>query len=337
MKINDLLKKYKGRMPQIFAVLVGFVLVASLPALLNPKRDQSVMQYGGEMAVAPKGYMTDSYDAGAPMPSSVSRMASSKIMIEESAVAGDRKVVRSGSLSLLVEKTEDAILTIKDIAESLGGFVEASSVYDSPDVIYARTGEDKVSNKYGNISIRVPSTSFDQAINDIRSIAIKVERDSSNTRDVSTEYVDMEAQLKNLRAEEEQYLSVMKKAVKVEDILNVSSRLADVRGRIERMQAQFNYLSKQVDMSTITVDMRAEADIESVGTSWRPVSVAKQAVQDMLTSLVGYADGLIVFIVNIPILLLRLLITIIWLALWVLGLYLVWKIANYLKDRFLDK
>jgi hypothetical protein len=332
MKAKDFFKKYKERIINSFAIVGAIVLVLVLPAIFKQNTDLSSQAVG---ETAPGSYMMDAYDSGSvkSAPSYATRIASPMVAQVE---VGERKVVRNGSISLLVDKAESAVDQIKNIADQLGGFVENSSLYDSPEIIYVKTASQKT-NKYGNITIRVPSSNFDQAVSGIKALAIKVEKDSTNTRDVSAEYVDMEAQLKNLRLEEEQYLSIMKKAVKVEDILNVSSRLADVRGRIERMQAQFNFLSKQIDMSTISVDLRAEADIEGVGTSWRPVSVAKQAIQEMLTSLVAYADGLIMFIINIPILLLRVLITIIWLVGWALGLYLVWKIINYLKARFLDK
>jgi hypothetical protein len=332
MKAKDFFKKYKERIITS-AIVSTLILVLVLSAMYSQNSDPSTQSIGE--AVSGGGYMMDAYESGnmKSAPSSVSRIASPMVSQVD---VGERKVVRNGSLSLLVDTAENAVEQIKNIAGQLGGFVESSSLYDSPEIIYARTTNQKT-NKYGNIIIRVPSTSFEQALADIKALSIKVEKDSTNTRDVSSEYVDMEAQLKNLRLEEEQYLSIMKKAVKVEDILNVSSRLADVRSRIERMQAQFNFLSKQIDMSTIVVDLRAEADIEGVGSSWRPVSVAKQAIQEMLTSLVAYADGLITLIINIPILILRVLITIIWLAGWALGLYLVWKMINYLKGRFLDK
>jgi hypothetical protein len=212
--------------------------------------------------------------------------------------------------------------------------VENSSISDSDNKYYVQSPASIT--KYGNIVIRVPSVKYNEAIAKIKSFAVKVESETNNARDVSAEYVDLEAQLKNMKAEEAQYQRIMNQAVKVSDVLEVASRLSDVRGRIERMQAQLNLLSKQVDMSTISVDLRAEADIESVGTSWKPLSVAKQALQDMLSSLTGYADGVIVFIISLPILLLSIVTWVLWLLAWALGLYIVWKLFKYLKKRFID-
>lgn len=333
MKAKDIFKKYQEKIVHSFAIAGAVALIAIIYVSVN---SNPMPMYGGvagqkESAVTSDGFSRGmAYDMSAPSAPEYAPMPgkSATNFTEE------RKVVKNGSLSLLVERAEDAIEQIKGIADRLGGFVENSSLYDSDMKSYRAPGSEKTS-KYGNIVIRVPSARFDEALGGIKALAVKVERDSSNARDVSAEYVDLQAQLKNLKTEEEQYVSIMKRAVKVEDILNVSSRLADVRGRIERMQAQFNFLSKQVDMSTISVDLHSEADIESVGASWRPLSVAKQALQDMLNALVGYADGLIIFIINIPILLLGLLMGVLNILIWIAGLYLAWKLAMYIKERFL--
>lgn len=335
MKAKDFFKKYKEKMVYSLAVVGALTLIMVLISMFGVSGND-VARQGMIGGFSSSESSADMYDAGVMSKATSPSISMGRPIMAEIADTLERKVVKNGSMSLLVMKAETAIEQIKGIADRLGGFVENSSLYDSGEIIYARDVNQK-NNKYGSIVIRVPSKSYEEAVSGIKTLAIKVERDSTNVRDVSAEYVDIEAQLNNLRSEEEQYLSIMKKAVKVEDILNISSRLADVRGRIERMQAQFNYLSKQIEMSTISVDLRAEADIDSVTTSWRPVSVAKQAIQDMLTSLVGYADGLIIFIINIPILLIRILSTIIWLLIWLVGIFIIWKIVNYLKDRFLDK
>lgn len=337
MKAGDFLKKYKERIVYSFAAVGVATLVATLYVSLtsfgplgNLGQKETPVSFGGALGRMGMTYDTavgESFGAPASSPA-VPAMMGTKVVEE-------RYVVRNGSISLLVKKAEDAVGEIKQIAGRLNGYVENSSLYDSEDN-YPRplnSSEQKIS-KYGNIIIRVPSVSFDQAVSEIENLAIKVEKESNNTRDVSAEYLDLGAQLKNLKAEEEQYLSVMKRAVKVEDVLNVSSRLADVRGRIERMQAQVNFLSKQVEMSTISVDLRSEADIESVGSSWRPVSVARQAIQDMLTALVDYANELIIFVINIPVLFVRFLMVIVWASAWVLGLYILWRVTLYIRTKY---
>ncbi len=228
----------------------------------------------------------------------------------------EKKVIKNANLVLVVKKIEQAISTIKNIADSSGGFVESSSVYE--------TGDDK---KGGSVVVRVPEDAFDASLGEIKDLAVKVSREDVNTRDVTEQFVDMEARLKNMTAEEGQYLGIMKRAVKIEDVLNVAKRLSDVRGRIERLEGQLNYLSRQVDMSTIRINLTAEADVEVFGIVWSPISVIKQGVRDMLQSVVDFINAIIAFMFKLPIILL-------WIAFTASLLWIGWKGVIIIKRKF---
>ncbi|MFA6552542.1 MAG: DUF4349 domain-containing protein, partial [Candidatus Paceibacterota bacterium] len=119
---------------------------------------------------------------------------------------------------------------------------------------------------------------------------------------------------------------IMSRAVKIQDVLDVSSRLADVRGRIERTQGQMNYLSRQVAMSTITVSLTSQAEVEVFGIVWRPLTVLKQAAQNLIADLAGFVDYLVYLLFKLPILILRL-------ALFVFILWAIWKLGLAAKRR----
>lgn len=227
-----------------------------------------------------------------------------------------RKVIKNGSLSLLVKEVEGITQQIQTLATDLGGFVSSSQVY-----------EIATDTKYGTVTIRVPANRFDEAVTKIKNLAIKVENEQVNASDVTEQFVDLEAQLKNLRAEEEQYLVIMKRAATVEDTLRVAQRLSDVRGRIESIQGQLQYLSRQVDMSTISVSLNAEADVEIFGIRWRPLFVIKQSFRNMLFGLTGYVDAMIGFVLKLPII-----------ALWLVTLVVVaivgWKLFRWIRAKF---
>jgi len=122
----------------------------------------------------------------------------------------------------------------------------------------------------------------------------------------------------------------MKRAVNINDVLQVQKRLGDVRGQIEQLQGQLNYLSRQIDMSTISVSMTSEADIEVFGIRWQPLFIIKQALRNMLTGLTSYANSMISFLFFLPQLLL-------WLATIALILYIVWRIIKWLRRKFFPK
>ncbi len=141
------------------------------------------------------------------------------------------------------------------------------------------------------------------------------------------QYVDLDATLRNYRAEEAQYLDIMRRAATVKDTLEVAEKLADVRGRMERQQAQMNLLSKQVEMSAITVTLRTEASPTPATVSWRPVAQLKTAIADAGLSLVALGNFVIFLLVQGPVVLL-------W-SLLIGGLLLVaWKVLRWVYRRF---
>ena len=228
----------------------------------------------------------------------------------------ERKVVKNGSLQLLVKSADQTAKEMQALAQSLGGFVSEVNIY-----------EVSAGTKTGAVTIRVPADNFSQAFEEIKKIAIKVERENISAQDITEQYVDLEAQLVNLQAQEQQYLEIMKKFEKIEDILNVASRLGEVRGFIEQIQGQLKYLSQQADMASISASLTEEADVEIFGIRWRPLIIIKQSLREMLAGLQGYVDSMIGFIFRLPIILL-------WLATLGLVIFIGWKIARWFWQKF---
>jgi len=230
-----------------------------------------------------------------------------------------RKVIKNGSLSLLVKKAEEVAESIQSIAERLNGFVQSSQVYEISSGV-----------KSGSVTIRVPADRFNEAMDEIKALAVKVERETTNASDVTEQFIDLEARLLNLKAEEAQYLEIMKSADTVEDTLKVVQRLQSARGRIEQIEGQLKYLSRQVDMSTISVSLTSEADLEVFGIRWRPLFVMKQAFRDMLSGLTGYVDAMINIIFRLPVLIL-----------WVVTISLFaavgWRIFRLILNKFFKR
>ena len=100
-----------------------------------------------------------------------------------------RMLVRSGNLELESEDPETAADRIILIVESYGGYVARLSSSD---------GE----KKSVSIVVKVPESAFYKVLAEIRRIG-KVVGEDVSVQDVTEQYVDLEARLRNLRAEEE--------------------------------------------------------------------------------------------------------------------------------------
>ncbi|KKS37057.1 MAG: hypothetical protein UV01_C0014G0002 [Parcubacteria group bacterium GW2011_GWA2_42_14] len=239
-----------------------------------------------------------------------------QVQQNQEGVLTQRKIIKNGSLSIFVKKVDEAVSNIHEIATRLSGFVASSQIYDSSGGV-----------KSGSITVRVPASNFDSVLTEIKKIAVRVDKESVNAQDVTEQYIDLESQLRNLRAEEVQYLEIMKRAYTVQDTLNVAQRLSDVRGRIERIQGQLQYLSQQIDMSTISVTINADADIKIFGIQWRPIFVVKQSFRGMLEEITGYIDWMIWFIFSLPVIVL-------WVVTIVFVTAVVWRLFRWIKTRF---
>jgi hypothetical protein len=162
----------------------------------------------------------------------------------------DRKIIRNASLNLIVEDPENAIARIQQIVAGVSGaYISNSDIHDPE------------SGLPTTLTLRIPSEEFDAVIDETKSLAAEILRDTVNSRDVTEEYADIDSQLRNLKATEEQYLLILTQAEDVEDVLAVQDRLRSVRGEIEVLQGRINLLDNQIGLSTLTVVLHAPPDL----------------------------------------------------------------------------
>jgi PKD repeat protein len=186
--------------------------------------------------------------------------------------AGERMIVRTGNITLVVEDVPSAIDRINKLADSFGGYVVSSNVWEegmlSSEMIITPGYKGEVPEVQswkrfaGSISIRVPSERYEDAMRALRGMAVQVTSENSTSKDVTEEYVDLKAKLQNLEATEAQLFKLMQKAEKVEDILNVQRELFRVRGDIEQTKGRMQYLERTSSTSLINVQLQqAKLDI----------------------------------------------------------------------------
>ena len=244
-------------------------------------------------------------------PASVSTALASA---EQSDALDARKIIRNGSLDLLVTDVSQSIDKIGSIVTAAGGFVEKSTQLNS--------GVHSAS-----VTVRVPAARLDQVITQVKRLATTVDRESVEARDVTREYIDLDARLRNAQAEETQYLQILKRATTIKDTLDVTEKLADVRGRVEQMQGEMKFLTAQIDMSSLEISLSAEADAAVAGIHWRPLRQAKIAASEMVSGMADWADSVVAFFINLPLI-----------AVWFLSvvalLVVAFRVLRFLWRRF---
>ncbi len=151
-----------------------------------------------------------------------------------------RSVIRTARLAVEVDRYDAGARHLLDIAEGAGGFIADSSY-----------GEDE-GRPRGEFILRVPAGRFGAAIKDVEAMGTVRQRQIS-AQDVTEEYVDLQARQRNLERHEQQLLTFMDRATKVQDLLAVEQELSRVRGQIEQITGRLRYLAHNVEMASITV------------------------------------------------------------------------------------
>jgi len=274
----------------VISVLMVIILIFSSVSTRQSTRNSSSLSMPSSYLGRGSTFIQEDSITGKASVTTASPMATEVVpsagMVNQNATESpiiERKLMQDGSLALVVKRVEDAVQSLTNMAQNLGGRAD--------DVQYSNAQDND--KKRATITLRVPAVNFDMAMVQAKGVAIKVESEYISTRDVTEQFIDMQARLKNLKAEEEQYQEIMKKAVKVSDVLEVSQYLFNTRQQIEQIQGQMNYLSRQVDMSVITIQLSSEPDIDATNVIWNPATTVKEAVQYFIKAFYRLADTII--------------------------------------------
>ncbi|MXY12452.1 MAG: DUF4349 domain-containing protein [Chloroflexi bacterium] len=167
-----------------------------------------------------------------------------------------RQIIRTGRINIEVEDVDREFARVGEITVASGGFVVDSEIFAGP---RDETGRSTKSES-AYLRLRIPADGFDSARARIAELAETVVSQNTSSEDVTTQVTDYEARLRNLRATEGQYLTLLADAEGVEDVVLVTDRLFATRGEIERIEAQLGSLARQVELSTLVVDIQRTYD-----------------------------------------------------------------------------
>jgi hypothetical protein len=187
----------------------------------------------------------------------------------------ERVIIQRATLGLLVKDTRQAVDQAKQIVTASQGYVTASNVFENPIDTQIVQAE---------MTIRVPATKLEDTLKQLKGLATKVSTETLSASDQTEQKIDLEAQLKNLRATETQLTTIMGRANTVEETLRVQQELTNVRSQIERLTARIENLVGDAAMASIQLSLTTqESSLPVVG--GEPKSIGEEiklAVKDSL-------------------------------------------------------
>lgn len=185
----------------------------------------------------------------------------------DSLKGAERKIIKNKTIDVETLEYEEFVAELPGKVSAFGGYIESST--QNGNTYYSK------SMRSAFYKIRIPAENFDEfttLIGDMASVTYTYEY----INDVTTEYVDIEARLAALKAEQESFLKLMDKAETIEEILNIQSYLTNVNYEIESFTAQLNSYKSLVSYSTLSLTV---TEVERI----TPPVIIKPTVWERIT------------------------------------------------------
>lgn len=212
-----------------------------------------------------------------------SEMDFDSVMLEEAA-----ELEPNQNLKQKLIKESYLAFETKDINESYNEIVSAVKKYNG----YIQ--DDAADKGYNRVSrmltLRMPTSNFQNTIDEISNTVDFFDTKRISSKDVTEEFIDIEARLKAKRTLEERYLELLKKARTVKEVLEIERELSKIREEIEAKQGRLKYLENKVSLSTIRIEFYKITTETGVTNSYG---------SKMWNAIVGGFDGLSVFFLGI--------------------------------------
>lgn len=202
----------------------------------------------------------------------------SKLKAEEKAKDGSegnssRKIIKNANVELEVSDIKNADKSIEELVKKSNGYFsnERENKY-----------EDRISK---GLTIRIPAKNFELFFLEFDKLDFEVISKEISSTDVTEEFVDVEARLKNRKQVELKYLNLLTKAKSIEDILNIEKAIGELRGEIESTEGRFKALNNQIEYSTINLTY-SKLIASKYGFFNRIILAIKQGWESFLSALV---------------------------------------------------
>lgn len=163
----------------------------------------------------------------------------------------NRHVVRDARLAWKSEDRKGTVRHLRSVVSQVDGHVtrELETRHDHQ-VEY-------------QLTVRVPSQHFETLVNDISTAVPHFDVRDISSRDVTSQFVDLDARLRAKVESEARCRELLQKADQVEELLKVEEQLGRLRAEIEALQGQMNVLSNQIEYSTLNIQIYEQINASS--------------------------------------------------------------------------
>jgi hypothetical protein len=207
----------------------------------------------------------------------------------------DRKIILNAQLDLKVKDGDDVVTKLTSAVRTAGGFVQES-----------RQEGTKQHGRQMFLSIRLPAGEYGSLL-DLAASMGEVNRRREWANDVTEEYLDLEARIKTKEIHLAQLQRLYAQSGSIREMIDLEQEIARVTADLESMKGRIQYLSNQVQFSTITITLYepgVPTPIRDPQTVWERITMGYERSWN---NTVNFTGDMMVFIASsIPVVLLGL-------------------------------
>lgn len=203
-----------------------------------------------------------------------------------------RKFIITMDLDAEAEDLNGALAAISEKLTALDGYMESQNIYNGS----AYSGR---RYRHANLTLRIPAERLDEFTAAVDAIS-NVVSSSRDTDDVTLQYVDTESRVKALETERDRLLELMEQAETMSDLLEIESRLTDVRGELEQYASRLKVLDNQIDYATVNLSLSEVTEYTPVAEKTRLEKIRDGFVDSVKGVWTLILDCISFVLMNIP-------------------------------------
>lgn len=158
-------------------------------------------------------------------------------------VPEDRAIVHTGRMTVRAADVSAAAERAKRIVAAAGGYVaeEQSTSYGK--------------ENQATITFKIPPDRYPETVDRLGKELGRRESLNLSTEDVTEQVADVESRLKSARAALDQFRSLLSRAEKIGEILEIEREIARREADLEALQARQRALAARIGMATLTLEL----------------------------------------------------------------------------------
>ena len=201
----------------------------------------------------------------------------------------NQKLVRKIYIDAETEDLDTLLSQVDARIKELGGYCESREVYN---------GSASSTRRYrrATLTVRIPASQLDQFVDHV-SGSSNVTSANETADDITLSYIATESRVNALQTEHDRLLELLAKAETMSDLLEIESRLTNVRAELEKIASQLKLYDNMVSYGTVNLsisEVKEYTVVEEPETVWERIG---NGFMDSLEGVGIFFRELFVFII----------------------------------------